>query len=167
MSYTGNEVILPRKKTSDIALKMVRLSELVKPSSEILLCEYTDQMACIVDSSASGGANAVKSHRPTSGISDGGAVWGGGEAGTCANPQALTVTEAEAARAAAISANGASGRHHIVYTKWDMHGNRQNYIFADGHVAAKTLAETLDPNDFLWGKKVYVAFDKPEIVTNK
>lgn len=166
MCYTVNEVICARKKTSAIALNMAKASKLVSPGSEILVCEYTDEKARIVDSSTSGGADAIKSHRPTSGISDNGSVWGGGEAGAIGTPTALTEQDCIDAVNAAMSANGASGQHHIVYTKYDAHGNQQNYTFADGHVAAKQLSETLDPNKFLWGKRVYVDQGMPWIMNS-
>ena len=44
---------------------------------------------------------------------------------------------------------------HLNYVQWDRHSKRGNYLFADGHSEAKTLEETLDPNNFLWGKKIY------------
>ncbi len=164
MCYTVNEILCPRKKLSSITtLQLVKLSRLKNPGTEILVSEYTDEMSCIVDSSATGGANAVKSHRPTNGISDGGSVWGQDDAGATTNPKMLTVSEAEAARETAIGSDGASGQHHIVYTKWDMHGKQQNYAFADGHVASKTLAETLDPNNFMWGKRVYCVPGEPVV----
>ena len=165
MCYTGNAVILPRKKMASIALNLVKNAQLRRPSAEILVSEYCDQKELIIDSSASGGT-AIKSHRPTHGITDGGAKWGGGEAGICSKPQALTIDEANAARTAALSSGNANSAHQIVYTRWDMHGNRQNYVFSDGHVESLALAETLAPDNFLWGKRLYVQDGSPVITAN-
>ena len=37
---------------------------------------------------------------------------------------------------------------------------------ADGHAAKFTLAETLDPGNYMWGRKVYSCADKPVIQDN-
>ncbi|MFA6715653.1 MAG: type II secretion system protein [Victivallales bacterium] len=170
ISYTANEVICPRKKYDPAQnaatdhLQQVKANRLRKPSSEILVCEYTSDAACIIDDSAAGGT-AVKSHRPTSGLADGSSVWDS-EAGEIANPTALTVNDAVTARAAALTAGNAKTQHHIVYSAWDRHSNRQNYVFGDGHASAKTLGETLSSDNKSWGVKLYCQVGEPEVIYN-
>ena len=159
MAYTGNAIFLPRmkfntpEKNGSISLAKVNLA--VAPSNEILLAEYTNIAALIDDSSTAGGA-AIKSHRPTNGITNGGALWGGEEAEGCASPTKLTVADFKNA------VNGGT-KHHAAYVGYDRHGGRSNYGFADGHAATLKIEETLDPNDYKWGRKLYSQKDRPVI----
>ena len=163
ISYTVNELICPRLKYDDLRdhLQEVKQSRLRKPSGEILVAEFTSEKACIMDNSSTGGA-AVKSHRPTNGITNGGGVLDSEGQTTC-SPQPLSENDAIAARLAAMAANKADGQHHIVYSAWDRHAKKQNYVFADGHAAPKTLGETLDTKDFLWGMKAYSYTGEPAV----
>ncbi len=166
MSYTPNELFMPRKKYSALThLKNVKIGSAKAPSGEILMGEYTDELACLMDSSTTGGV-AVKSHRPTAGV-----VYGSGTAPydgegqtsvTEGDLQAVTVAEAETARNNARNAKSASGETHLLYNQWDIHGGgtTANYVFADGHCEARTLADTLNPDNFLWGKKLYSHVDE-------
>ncbi|MCP3966884.1 MAG: hypothetical protein GY750_05230 [Lentisphaerae bacterium] len=61
------------------------------------------------------------------------------------------------------SLGNAQWQHHIVYSSFDRHSGRQNYVFADGHCAPHRLSETLAPRDFKWGKKAYSAVGMPDI----
>jgi prepilin-type processing-associated H-X9-DG protein/prepilin-type N-terminal cleavage/methylation domain-containing protein len=157
MGYTGNEIFMPRKKLANMPdVNLVKIIKAMAPSSEILVTEYTEKAKLIDDSSASGG-QAIKSHRPTSGISDGGSVWGGGEAGPIGRPQMITMAQAKA------TFEGNSASHHIGYVGYNRHNGRANYAFADGHAEGKRIEETLSPNNFLWGKKVYCSPGMPDI----
>ena len=159
MSYTCNELIMPRKKTSSLThLKLVKDSELKAPSSEILMAEYTDDVKRLMGTSPGGGL-AIKSHRPTAGIGDGAAGTAyNGEDGLSGDPVVTTVAEAEA-----DAASPTTDSLHLVYVQWDRHSNRGNYIFADGHASPHTLKETLDPKRFLWGQRVYSETTKPAV----
>ena len=163
ISYTVNEVICPRLKYDALKdhLQQVKVSRLRQPSSEILVAEFTSLLSCIQDTSGTGG-DAVKSHRPTSGLKNGSGVWDS-EGDTTITPVALTENEAIAARNTAIANDNAIGQHHIVYSEWDRHAGRQNYVFADGHAASKPLGETLSEKSFMWGKKVYCYKGEPTV----
>ena len=163
ISYTVNEVICPRLKlaTGLDHLQQVKVSRLRQPSSEILVAEFTSLLSCIQDTSGTGG-DAVKSHRPTSGLTNNGSVWDS-EGDTEIIPRALTENEAIAARNTAIANGNAQQQHHIVYSEWDRHSGRQNYVFADGHAASKPLGETLSEGNFMWGKKVYSYRGEPVV----
>lgn len=151
-SYTVNELIMPRKKNSAMSwLQCVKDTQLKNPAKEILLCEYTDSFQRLMGTSPGGGA-ALKSHRPASGI---GMTSSSGEynsetSGLSGNAYAVTAGDARAAAATPVATS-----IHLNYVAWDRHRDKPNYVFADGHAEAKTLDETLNPTNFLWGKKVY------------
>lgn len=46
---------------------------------------------------------------------------------------------------------------HIVYTQPDRHSSGSNYTLADGNAKWFKPESTLNPNAFLWGKRVYSA----------
>ncbi|WET07714.1 hypothetical protein P0136_03320 [Lentisphaerota bacterium ZTH] len=68
-----------------------------------------------------------------------------------------------AARSSAESAGNAQNQHHIVYSAFDRHSGRQNYVFADGHAAPHKLAETLNPENYMWGKRLYSGVGMPSV----
>lgn len=161
ISYTANEMILPRVRKSVLPLdpeNVVKAALLDSPSGTIMIAEITHSPAAINDTSvASGGA--YKSHRPTIGIKlGGGGVFDGEAPANIGNAtyKAVTIAEAETAIATA-KATTAAGKHHICYIQPDAHLESSNYIFADGHAKRFRLAATLDPNNFMWGKKAYAA----------
>ncbi len=152
ISYTVNELIMPRKKSSAVSwLQQVRDSTLLSPGKEILVCEFTDDFQRLMGTSPGGGA-ALKSHRPASaiGLTNVSGEYNSETAGLSGNAYAVTVASA---RAAAASPTATS--IHFNYVQWDRHRDKPNYVFADGHCEPKEVGETLDPNNFLWGKKVY------------
>ncbi|MHB9138031.1 MAG: prepilin-type N-terminal cleavage/methylation domain-containing protein [Victivallaceae bacterium] len=161
MSYCTNELITPRKRaTNQPLLRYVKDTDLRRPGQEILLAEYTDKVGRLNGASVAGGV-AVKSHRPTSGVATDAAGTQGYDAeGSPASP--VYATTVAAATAAALAPSSTSP--HINYVQWDRHSDRSNYMFADGHSEAKTLAETLDPENFLWGKKNYVVAGMPAVL---
>jgi prepilin-type processing-associated H-X9-DG protein/prepilin-type N-terminal cleavage/methylation domain-containing protein len=161
ISYCSNELITPRKRAvSQTALRLVKDTDLKKPSSEILMAEYTDIKDRLNGTSSAGGA-AVKSHRPASGVATDAAGSTGydQEASPTAAVYAVPVS---AAKAAALAPSATSP--HLNYVQWDRHGGRSNYTMADGHSEAKTVDETLDPNNFLWGKRNYTVDGKPAVL---
>ena len=69
-SYIANELLIPRKKTAAIPVNVVNESALDAPTQIIMVAEMANNAANLNGSSALGGA-AVKSHRPTAGVSEG------------------------------------------------------------------------------------------------
>jgi prepilin-type processing-associated H-X9-DG protein/prepilin-type N-terminal cleavage/methylation domain-containing protein len=160
ISYTVNELIMPRKKGSTTGhLTLVKDTMLKAPSREILMAEFTNVKERLMGTSP-GGGEAVKSHRPASGVGDGGAgTEYNGETSTTPVLWAVTVAEAKAAAVASSYA----GKVHLNYVQWDRHNDRANYMMADGHSEALTLAETLDPNSFKWGLRGYSCGNNPPV----
>lgn len=176
LSYVANEAFMPRKKylsggnyaNQEAWFKQVRTSEPIDPTSEILMAEYTGEINRLLDASTSGGT-AVKSHRPTNGITLEGAIYNGESDGSgFSNTKGIWAVDPVLARSQAITATtaGAGSAHHIVYSNWEQHnGKTENFIYADGHAGSATLEETLNPAAFQWGKKMYSLRSMPTIKT--
>lgn len=181
LSYVANEIIMPRKKysaakdaltppgTSNLCL--VNVDEIEAATNTILLGEFSNSPNAIFGSSV-GGGEAFKSHRPTSGVkTQGGGVFDGEGYALGTQIFKLTYAEATAAIDAATNDNAAGHpvaivQHHISYINPNSHKSGSNYTFADGHAAKFMLEETLDPNNYMWGRKVYSCADKPVIQDN-
>ncbi len=155
MSYIANELLMPRKKYAAVPQNVVSIAAVDTPAQVIAVAEITDVLGALNDTSPTGGA-AIKSHRPTNGVSDNGNVYDG-EAGVRGPVCALTPAEAWSAIRYAQQNNNAGGQHHIAYISPDRHSGGANYIFADGHAKFFKLEATLDTRNFLWGKRAYAA----------
>jgi prepilin-type processing-associated H-X9-DG protein/prepilin-type N-terminal cleavage/methylation domain-containing protein len=189
LSYVPNEVILPRKKFSaskDEAmidagdpehtrfLSRVKSGQVRYPEQTIMVAEFSQSANCILGSSGGGGW-AYKSHRPTNAIKvepymhpDLGLteVFDGElyELQAGLNIYQLTATEARTAIEAVLAdPTVAAENHHISYIDPEPHPSGANYLFVDGHVGRHTLEDTLDPDFYMWGDKVYSCFDQPII----
>ncbi|NPV45515.1 MAG: DUF1559 domain-containing protein [Armatimonadetes bacterium] len=160
LSYTCNELIMPRKKYAAVNQQVVSQGMLEAPAEEIVLAEYTNHMYMLKGSSPTGGV-AIKSHRPTNAVTLSGAEFDGESYITGTPVTRLTMQEALNAFAAAEAAQDATGLHHIVYTQPDMHNGGANYVFADGHAKWMTLGQTLQP--FQWGKRAYSCPGMPPV----
>jgi prepilin-type processing-associated H-X9-DG protein len=181
LSYIANEVLMPRKKFSSAydaanpagantaSLCQVSADEIDGAGNTIMLGEFSESSNGIWGSSVGGGA-AYKSHRPTNGIKSSQAnnVFDGETYTPGTTIAKLSFLEAEAAiNAVKADKAAAPTSHHISYLNMSAHGmNGNNYTFADGHAAKATLKATLDPGNYMWGRKVYSCVDKPEIQDN-
>jgi len=60
--------------------------------------------------------------------------------------------------------------NHIAYSDPEAHLSGSvtgsNYLFCDGHAALLPLERTLDPNNWMWGDKVYSVVDKTPLLVN-
>jgi prepilin-type N-terminal cleavage/methylation domain-containing protein/prepilin-type processing-associated H-X9-DG protein len=177
LSYVANEAIMPRKKYSfahDQAsppgtgnLRLVTTDEIEATDQTILLGEFSQSPNCIWGSSV-GGGTAYKSHRPTNGVKTaGGGVFDGENYALGTQFYKLTIDEAQKAIDDVLAdKNAGATAHHISYINPNSHRTASNYAFVDGHAASYTLAETLDPNNYMWGRNVYSCVDKPVIQDN-
>jgi prepilin-type N-terminal cleavage/methylation domain-containing protein/prepilin-type processing-associated H-X9-DG protein len=177
LSYVANEILMPRKKYStahDIAtppgtsnLCLVSSTEVEGIQNTILLGEFSQSSNCIYGASSGGGAT-YKSHRPTNGVKGAaGAVFDGENYTTGAAWYKLTAAEAQTAIDAVLAdKTAAATNHHISYVEANMHKTGSNYTFADGHAAKFMLKDTFDPNNYMWGRKIYSCVDKPVIQDN-
>ena len=165
MAYTANAIFMPRRKnvTNEAYSSLVKLGSAVAPEAEILIAEYTDKSARIMGNSAAGGA-AMKSHRPTNALGGpAGLAWLGGEGDhTDLEFEMLDYNDiiAESKKTAFTTAGSDDLQYHLLYVGWDRHGGKSNYTFADGHAETLSLKETMEPDNYLWGQKVYAAGGK-------
>ena len=153
LSYIANEVLMPRKKTAAIPLNVVNEAALEESASVIMVSEMASNAANLNGTSTLGGS-AVKSHRPISALKE-----DGGEYDSEDNTGAITAVTYEEAIDAMDSPG--VGKPHIMYGSYKRHLDGGNYLFADGHAKWLKLSATLNPNNFLWGKKVYSASNAP------
>jgi prepilin-type N-terminal cleavage/methylation domain-containing protein/prepilin-type processing-associated H-X9-DG protein len=164
ISYTANAAIMPRKRrTADLA-NVVPQAAIDTPANDILLAEFSNSQNCVNDcSSASGCAN--KSHRSTNAFALDTASttkWDG------ESSNSFGTTPVYAVNATAVlpffnackTASPTNPHVHLTYIQHDRHNGGANYAFADGHAKWFKLGQTLDPNNFLWGKRVYSAGGK-------
>ncbi len=160
MSYIPNGIVLARKRRIADPEKIVKMSMMDSPSQTILIAEMTESPQAIYDGSILNGYS-FKTHRGTHAVKLlSGAPYVGELSSEVDMPNysAVTISEANAAIAAARAPGAtATGKHRICYIAPDRHMEGANYVFADGHVKWARLAQTLDPNNFMWGKKVYSA----------
>jgi prepilin-type N-terminal cleavage/methylation domain-containing protein len=181
LSYVPNEALVPRLKTLAIknarGITLVKVDEVSKASGTILMAEYNDQTNAIAGASASGGS-AFKTHRPVNAVKSGAAgVYNGETAATTPNidVRALTYDEAidatkgfASVREAGGTSNNDEHAHHIVYTR-DPGGTGKdgsNFAMLDGSAKNMKLSDTLDPNDWKWGLKMWTQANKTEIKTS-
>ncbi len=154
ISYCANELLLPRLKYASVPQQVVSLSVVDAPAETIVMAEYTSVINALLDTSPTGG-DAIKSHRPTSGVMlAGGGVFDGESYVMGTGVVALDLARAQAAINAAQATN-AMGQHHIAYIDPVRHNGGSNYVFADGHTKWQNLASTLNPSAFMWGKRAW------------
>jgi prepilin-type N-terminal cleavage/methylation domain-containing protein/prepilin-type processing-associated H-X9-DG protein len=170
ISYVANAAVLPRKRRSIDPANVASLAALEFPADTIVVAEMTNTLSCINDTSnagTNGGGYVNKSHRSTNAFmtTATGGTWKGEDSSQFApNLSAVyAVTPALAAQAwATCKAPGyAGGALQIAYMQPDRHTGGSNYTFADGHSKWFRFEQTVNPNNFLWGKSVYTAGGMP------
>jgi prepilin-type N-terminal cleavage/methylation domain-containing protein/prepilin-type processing-associated H-X9-DG protein len=175
ISYVANAAVLPRKRRSIDPANVASLASLDAPADTIVVAEMTNTLACINDTSnagTNGGGYVNKSHRSTNAFmtSVTGGTWKGEDFSQFSpNLSAVyAVTPALAAQAwATCKAPGyAGGALQIAYMQSDRHTGGSNYTFADGHSKWFKFEQTINPNNFMWGKSVYTAGGMPVLDQN-
>lgn len=170
ISYVANASVLPRKRRSADPANVVTQAAVDVPASVIVIAEMTNTPSCINDASnagTGGGAVVNKSHRSTNAfMTSGGGKWKGEDA----SEFPPTTTSVRAATPAIVNpmfdackTSPGSNYLHLVYSQPNRHSGGANYIFVDGHAKWHKLEQTLDPNNFLWGKLVYSAQNMPVV----
>jgi prepilin-type N-terminal cleavage/methylation domain-containing protein/prepilin-type processing-associated H-X9-DG protein len=155
LSYIANSAVLPRKRRTADPANVVSDSAVDAPADTIMVTEMTDSVPCINDSSAASGV-AYKTHRSMNAVKvAGGGVFTGEPAAQYGVAlEAIAPQEAFAALETCPTASS-NGLPHIAYTAPLRHSGGANYLFCDGHVKWMKLEKTLDPNAWLWGKRMY------------
>lgn len=159
ISYTVNAVVMPRKRRTVDPANVVNLSAVESPASVIMVAEFSNTPGCVNDTSNQTDPSFKnKSHRPTNALmlDATGTKWKGEAASDypAAGVYAATYSVAKPQFDACKTTPG-SEYLHLVYTQPDRHLDGANYTFADGHSKWYRLEQTLSPDNFLWGKRVY------------
>jgi len=166
LSYIANSLVMPRKRRSADPMNVISSTVIDEVSNTILLAPMTDKPNCINDASVASGTD-WKTHRPTNAILlQNGTPFNGepaahvGLAWYRALPIATAVSVLQGCPT--LTANGLS---HIAYTSPYRFGGSSNdptkgggnYVASDTSAKFRTLAATLNQNNWLWGKRAYTA----------
>jgi len=168
LSYIANSNIMPRKRRTADPAQVVPSSLIDEPANEILIAEMTDTPACINDSSAASGV-AYKTHRSTNGFATAAsgqltAKWAGESAADYTNPvYAVDYNQISGGNDlwSLCRENSAAAYLHLAYIEPDRHNGGSNYVFADGHAKWYKPQQTLNPQNYLWGKKLHPGANQP------
>jgi prepilin-type N-terminal cleavage/methylation domain-containing protein/prepilin-type processing-associated H-X9-DG protein len=174
LSYIPNSSIMPRKRGPQDAPNVVPQAAVDAPADVIAFTEMTNHLNCIFLASsgqAQAGERRNKSHRPTNAFMRNatGGQWAGQSVADLTGPiYAVTKLAAEGAEgwggpsdsgavtnAAGCRASAADGGLHIRFMEPARHNGGSNYAFADGHAKWFRFEATINPNNFLWGKRYY------------
>ncbi len=162
ISYTVNAAVMPRKRRSIDPATVASLAAVEVPADTILVAEFSNTAACVNDTSNQTSTNFKnKSHRSMNAYMTGagGGAWKG-EAPNEFPPArnavyAMTPAVAKATWDACKAPGYSGGLPHVAYLQPDRHSGGSNYTFADGHAKWFRFEQTVNPNNFLWGKRVY------------
>ncbi len=159
LSYVFNSAVIPRKrKTTDVP-NTVAMAAIDETATTIMATDMNNSADCLSGVSNASGT-ALKSHRSANGVASDAAgtsqYAGEHENGAAAPAAGYPVSVATATKAIDDCATSPQTSYpHITYVGAKDHLDGANYLFADGHVKFQKLASTLNPNAFLWGKKMY------------
>ncbi|MFA5293323.1 MAG: type II secretion system protein [Phycisphaerae bacterium] len=184
ISITANAAIIPRNKFTPVMSegqrvnRFVRSDELRNPASLILATEFNNNWKAIGVQQGSGILS--KSHRPILAFSHVGTGYKGnavykaplntpfyvyGDNGAARNFGLRSLKEVEQASDLLDGGAGhpinAIGRHHSGSGVTKEFGGCANFIYVDGHVARKTVLETLEKRE--WGDKFYGITGRNEV----
>jgi prepilin-type N-terminal cleavage/methylation domain-containing protein/prepilin-type processing-associated H-X9-DG protein len=165
LSYTANSNIMPRRRKSNDPAQVVSDALVDAPANEIMIAEMTETPACINDVSTASGV-AFKTHRSTNGFSNAAsgqatAKWAGEAAADYQNPvYALQYSQVSTIFDTCKTSSSAT-LIHLAYISPERHSGGSNYTFADGHSKWFKVQATLDPNNYMWGKKLHPGDNKP------
>ncbi len=173
ISYTANAAIMPRKRSRTDGTNTVSLAAVEDSVGTIMLAEFNNYTGCINDTSQGQSDNTQqnKSHRSLSAFVSGspnGGLWAGQSKEDCGQDvYAVSPQRAQQAQATCKGPNYKGGEPHIAYLEFEDHLGGSNYVFADGHAKWLRFDRTLDPNNFLWGKKVHGCGGRSVLDANK
>ncbi|RYG44583.1 prepilin-type N-terminal cleavage/methylation domain-containing protein [bacterium] len=171
ISYVANAAIMPRKRKSSDPANVVSATAVDGVSQTIVIGPLTSTANCINDSSSASGV-AFKSHRPANAFTKdaAGTVPWVGEVKATDYDGVTSLYAISALKAAeylvACKTNTAAGLPHIVYSAPYRFGGSNmsiaeaqkgggNYVFADTSAKFLSLSQTLNPQNFRWGKQNY------------
>jgi len=161
LSYTVNAALMPRKRRTPDPANVVSATAVDEVSQTILVAPFSNTQSCVNDTSQNQTSTGYKnkSHRPTNAVmaTATGGKWAGDNATDASLPAVYAVTETIAREAWTFCKTGAdsSSRVHLKYVEPYRFGNGSNFSYADGHAKFAQTESTLNPNRYLWGKRMY------------
>jgi type II secretory pathway pseudopilin PulG len=166
LSYTANASLMGRKRRSSDPANTVSATAVDEVAGTILIGAMTSIVPCINGTSAASGL-AFKSHRPANAylVADNGAGFVGEVAADYGIPLWAISADAAAQELTQCQFGPTSRGSHINYASPYRFGGsankpkdgNSNYVYADSHAKAVSLAATLNPSAFQWGKRAYSA----------
>lgn len=174
ISYTVNSAVIPRYRNigdANRGISLVSQTALDSPANTILLVGFTDSIPCLFSASITSVVRSA-SHRSTNAYSRDAAntlaYFGSQEDGaTRPNPiYALSyqqVTSATNNIFTLCNTNPRTDYPLAVYTGGGRIDKGDNYGTADGSAKYRKYSQTLNPNSFMWGAKVYTDGGAPVI----
>ena len=169
ISYTANSAILPRYRNindANAGVSLVPEADIEYPAGTIAIAELSNSLSCVNGQSIAGtGRNS--SHRSVNGFArvSGGGTYNQylGESSDITQPiRAITFTELDP-QLKACNATPALTYSLMTYMGVERHSGGSNYTFADGHAKWFKVQQTLDPNNYLWGSKMYGSSAKQRV----
>jgi prepilin-type N-terminal cleavage/methylation domain-containing protein/prepilin-type processing-associated H-X9-DG protein len=173
ISYIANSAIMPRKRGPQDAPNVVPTAAVDATAEVIAMTEMTDNLNCIFLGST-GQTNTErrnKSHRPVNAMmrTASGGQWAGQNANDASGAiYAITKVAAEGpegwggpsdsrtiTNSAGCRGTAADGGLHIRFMEPGRHSGGANYMFADGHAKFMRFEQTINPNQFLWGRTYF------------
>ncbi len=173
LSYIPNSAIMPRKRGPQDAPNVVGMAAVDAPASVIAVAEMTSHLNCIFLGSTGQGntERRNKSHRPVNAMmrTAGGGQWAGQSVADATGAIfAVTKAAAEGPQGwggpsdsnAVFNPTGCRGPAadtglHIRFMEPARHTAGSNYTFADGHSKWHKFEQTINPNNFLWGRTYF------------
>ena len=167
ISYVANEQLMPRKRRTADPAVVTSATAIDDVSGTILVGPMTSIVQCINGSSAASGT-AIKSHRPANALTltqNDLSVFDGELAAHTSSPTVYAISQQNAILTLQRCSLGDATLPRIAYTSpYRFGGTAQrpgegnaNYVFADSSAKSQPLSRTLDPQRFMWGKRMYTA----------
>jgi prepilin-type N-terminal cleavage/methylation domain-containing protein len=167
VSYTANAMLMPRKRRSVDPMTTISQTAVEEIAQIIAIGPQSHYPTCINGTSTASGTS-FKTHRPSNGIlvNDGSGPlnalrFQGEDPVEVGNPTYYAITFERAVSDLAACKGGipagAGGFSHITYSQPDRWDNGANYVFGDTHAKFSSLSATVNPNNFMWGKRAYTA----------
>ncbi|MBL8069131.1 MAG: prepilin-type N-terminal cleavage/methylation domain-containing protein [Armatimonadetes bacterium] len=154
ISYTGNQLLMPRKRVSSDTSTTVSQTQVDDVSGTILLAPTTESKQCMQRS------GEYRTYRNAIGISKKGQVPDGfSSAPTAAADLPLEAISVATAKQVFACNTGtvlpSSLDHTLRYTHVGRYDRGNNYVFSDTSARFRETYSTLNPARFAWGKSAY------------
>jgi len=160
LSYTANSAVLPRFRNvldQNSGVQVVADSLIDAPANTIALAELSDFLSCLNGTSLNTPVRN-SSHRSVNAfaVNASGGTYFGENTDSATEPlYAQTYTTVKPRYDACSTTGGSTSDPLLVYLGYNRHSGGSNFAFADGHAKWYKLEQTLLPNSWKWGAKMY------------